>query len=91
MPRTNEELNKCMGLSMVSGMTQIGLDLAKKSSRKTLSYTPSRREVCPRCERSRIWISESMIEDIENTECVIESPTMAMEDPLVTSSSLLSS
>ena len=58
---------------MVSGMTQIGLDLAKKTSRKKLNCTPSRREVCTKCEGCGIWISESMIEYIENTECVSES------------------
>ena len=61
-----------------------GLDLAKQTSWKSLGCAPSRREECTKCERSSIWISESMIEDIENTECVRESSKMVMEAPLVT-------
>ena len=71
-PITKEEMQKCMRSSMVSDMTQIILDLAKQTSKNSLSCVPSRREACSRCEGSRIWISKSMIEDIENTECVNE-------------------
>ena len=91
MPRTKEELQKHMGSSMVSGKTLEGLDLAKQTSWKALGCVASRREAWTKRERSRIWISESMIEDIENTKCVRESPTMEMEAPLVTSSSFLAS
>ena len=72
MLRTKEELQNHMGSSMVSGKALIGLDIAKKASRKTLSCTPSRREVCTKCERPGVWISESKIEDIENTKFVRE-------------------
>ena len=68
---------------MVSGKTLEGLDLAKQTSWKSLGCTPSRREACTKCERFGIWISESMIEDIENTECVSES-SIEIEAPLVT-------
>ena len=83
MPRTKEELLKCMGSSMVSGKTLKEHDLAKQTSWKSLGCTPSMREVCTKCERSSIWISESMIEDIETTECVSES-SITIEAPLVT-------
>ena len=91
MPRTKEEIEKRMGSSMVSGKTLKELDLAKQTSWKSLGCTPLRREACKKCERSSIWISKSMIEDIENTECVRESPTIEMVSPLVTYSSLLTS
>ena len=91
MPKRKEDLHNYMGLIMVSGMKQMGLDLAIKASMKSLSCGPSRREVCTKCEESGIWISESMIEDIENAKCLRESLTMAMETQLVTSSSLLES
>ena len=91
MPRTKEELQKDMGPSMVSGKTLEGIDLAKQASWKSLGCAPSRREACTKCDRSGIWISESMIEDIENAKCARESLTMAMETQLVTSSSLLES
>ena len=84
MPRTKEELLVHMGSSMVSGKTLKGLDLAKQASWKSLGYAPSRGEACTRCERSGIWISESMIEGIENTECVSES-SISIAAPLVTS------
>ena len=79
-----------MGSSMVSGKTLEGLDLAKQASWKSLGYAPSRKEACTRCERSGIWILESMIEDIENTECVSES-SIAIAASLVTSFSLTTS
>ena len=69
-----------MGSSMVSGKTLEGLDLAKQASWKSLGCAPSRGEACTRCERYGIWISESMIEDIENTEFVSES-TMVIVAP----------
>ena len=84
MPKTKEELQKHMGSSMVSGKTLNELDLAKKTSWKSLGCSPSRREACTKCERSGIWSSESMIEDIENNECVSES-SIAIAAPLVTS------
>ena len=80
-----------MGSSMMSSMTKIGLDLAKHASKKTLSSTPSRRQVRTKCERSGTWILDSMIEDMDNIEYVRESSTMVMEAPLVTYSSLLAS
>ena len=83
MPRKKAELQKHMGSIMVSGKTLEGLDLAKQTSWMSLGCAPSRREACTRCERSGIWISESMIEDIENTECVSES-SIAIAAPLVT-------
>ena len=52
MPRTNEDMLKHMRSSKVSGMTQIRLDLAKKTSWKSLGCTPSMREACTRCEGS---------------------------------------
>ena len=93
MPRTKEEMQKHMGSSMVSEKTLEGLDLAKEQSWKSLGCTPSRREECTKCERSSIWISESMIEDIENTECMSESSSLEIEitTPLVTYFSLLAS
>ena len=84
MPRTKEELQKCMRSSMLSGKTLKWLDSAKQTSWKSLDCAPSRREVCTRCEIYGIWISEYMIEDIENNECVNESSKMEMEAPLVT-------
>ena len=57
MPRTKEELLKRMGSSMVSDMTLRGLDMAKKTSMKSLGFAPSRREVCTKCEGYVIWIS----------------------------------
>ena len=72
-----------MGSSMVSGKTLKGIDLDNKKSWKSLVCTPSRREACTKCERSGIWISKSMIEDIENTESVSES-SIAITAPLVT-------
>ena len=69
---------------MVSGKTLKGLDLDKKTSWNSLACAPSRREACTKCERSSIWISKSMIEDIENNECVSES-SIAIASPLVTS------
>ena len=51
MPRTKEEAQKRMRSSMVSGKTQIGLDLAKQASRESLSCAPSMRELCTKCER----------------------------------------
>ena len=69
---------------MVSGKIVKELDLANQTSWKSLGCAPSRREACTKCERSGIWISKSMIEDIENTECVSES-SIAIEAPLVTS------
>ena len=79
-----------MGSSMFSDMTQIGLHIAKKTSWKTLSCVPSIREVCIRCERSGIWMLESMIEDIVHNECVSES-TMEMVASLVTYYTLIES
>ena len=43
-------MQKCMISSMVSGMTKINLNMAKKTSRKTLGCAPSMREVCIKCE-----------------------------------------
>ena len=83
MPRTKEELQKRMGSSMVSGKTLKELELAKLTSWKSLGCAPSRREACTKCERCGIWISESMIEYIENTKCVIES-SIEIAAPLVT-------
>ena len=83
MPRTKEEMQKRMGSSMVSGKTLEGLDLAKKTSWKSLVCAPSRREACTKCERFGTWISKSTIEDIENTECMRKS-SIAVEYPLVT-------
>ena len=68
---------------MVSGKTLKGLDLAKQTCWKSLGCAPSMREVCTKCERSGIWISKSMIEDIENIECVRES-SISIASPLVT-------
>ena len=84
MPRTKEELQKHMGSSMVSGKTLKRLDLAKQTSWKSLGCTPSRREACTKCDRSGIWILESMIEDIENIQCVSES-SIEIASLLVTS------
>ena len=53
MLRKKEDMLKYMRSSKVSGMTQIRLDLAKKTSWKSLGFTPSMREVCPRYEESR--------------------------------------
>ena len=55
----------------VSGMKQIMLDLAKKSSQKLVGCSPSMREVCTKCEGSGTQISESKIGDIENNEWAI--------------------
>ena len=55
----------------------------KGGATEALGCAPSRKEACTRCERSGIWISESMIEDIENTECVSES-SIEISAPLVT-------
>ena len=40
-----EDMHHCMRSSMMSGKTQIILDLAKKTSRKTLIFAPSTSEV----------------------------------------------
>ena len=45
MTITKEEMLKHMRLSKVSGMTQARLDLAKKTSWKSLGCAPSMREV----------------------------------------------
>ena len=82
-------MKKSIRSSMMSGKTHIRLDLAKKTSRKTLRCALSTSEVCTGCERSSIWISESIIEDIENTKCVSDSSKM--EAPLITYSSLIAS
>ena len=45
-----KDMMKHMRSSKVSGMTQIILYLAKQTSRKTLGFTPSMREVCTKGE-----------------------------------------
>ena len=50
MPRKKEEMLKHNRSSKVSGMTQIRIDLAKKTSWKSLGCAPAMREVCTRCE-----------------------------------------
>ena len=85
MPRIKEEIQKHMRSSMVSGMTHIRLDLDNKTSKKTLGYAPSMRELCTKCEGYGIEISKSKIENIESNECVSESSSIKIEAPFVTS------
>ena len=49
IPRTKEDMLKHMRSSKVSGMTQRRLDVAKKTSWKSLGCAPLRRETCTRC------------------------------------------
>ena len=54
MTKIKEDMLKHMISIKVSGMTQIRLYVAKKTSWKSLGCAPSMREVCTKCEGSGI-------------------------------------